>query len=131
MVSPGRVSQWLILFSTVWGIFFLWYARPSLPTEVFYFIGFGWALFVVDAVLTFVRPRLSYYLGLVLAFVALFATLSQPEHYALVQGGDTTATVILVVGSAAEVLLIASVVWYIISERRKDPWAWPGAESPA
>ena len=131
MAEAAKVVQVLVLFSTAWGIFFLWYARPSLPTEVFYFIAFGWVLFVVDSVLTFARPRLSCYFALVLAIIALFATLSQPEHYALVQGGDMTATVILVVGSAAEALLIASALWYIISERRKDPWAWPGAESPA
>lgn len=123
--------QGLILFSTAWGAFFLWYARPSLPVEVFYFITFGWVLFLVDSALTFVRPKISYYVGAVLAVVALFATLSQPAHYALVQGGDTTATVIIVVGSAAEVLLIASVAWYVVSERKKDPWKWPGAESPA
>jgi len=131
MVSAGKTVQALIIFSTIWGVFFLWYARPSLPTDVFYFIAFGWVLFVADSALTFVRPRISYYLGLILAIVALFATLSQPEHYALVQGGDATATLILVVGSAAEALLIAAVVWYVISARRKDPWAWPGAESPA
>ncbi len=121
----------MILFSTVWGAVFLLYARPSLPTGVFYFLSFGWVLFVVDSVLTFIRPRISYLMGLVLALIALFATLSQPEHYALVQSGDTTATVILVLGSAAEVILIVAVVWYILSARKKDPWAWPGAESPA
>jgi hypothetical protein len=131
MVSPGRVVQGLILFSTVWGIVFLLYARPSLPVDVFYFLTFGWVLFVVDSALTFIRPRTSYYVGLFLALIALFATLSQPEHYALVQSGDTTATVILVLGSAAEVVLVAAVVWYIFSERKRDPWAWPGAESPA
>jgi hypothetical protein len=48
-----------------------------------------------------------------------------------VENGNVPATIILVLGSVAEALLIIMVLYYVISERRKDPWAWPGAESPA
>ena len=78
MAHIGKVIQGLVLFSTLWGVFFLWYAHGFLPTEVFYFISFGWVLFVVDSALTIFRPKVSYYFGLVLAVIALFATLSQP-----------------------------------------------------
>jgi len=131
MSALPRAIQGVILFSTVLGVFFLWQAQPLLPTEVFYFLVFGWVLFVIDSVLTFVRPRLSYYLGLALAVLALGETLSQPEHYQLVESGNVPATIILVLGSVAEALLIALVLYQLISERRKDPWSWPGAESPA
>ena len=131
MVSTARVIQGLIIFSAVLGVFFLWQAQPLLPADVFDILTFGWLLFVFDSVLTFVRPKISYYVGLVLAIIALGETLSQPEHYALVENGNVPATIILVLGSAAQALLIGSVLWYTISERRKDPWAWPGAESPA
>ena len=131
MVSAARLIQSLIIFSAILGVFFLWQAHPLLPPDVFDILTFGWLLFVVDAILTFVRPRFSYYFGLVLAVVALSETLTQPEHYALVEGGNIPATIILILGSAAQALLIGSVFWYIISERRKDEWAWPGAESPA
>ena len=131
MVSVARVIQGLILFSTVLGVFFLWQAHPLLPGDVFEILTFGWLLFLVDSVLTFVRPKVSYYLGLVLAVVALSETLTQPEHYALVENGNVPATIILVLGSVAQALLIGAVVWFIFSERRNDPWAWPGAESPA
>jgi len=131
MVSASRAIQGLIIFSAVLGVFFLWQAQPLLPTDVFEILTLGWLLFVVDSILTFVRPRISYYLGLVLAVVALSETLTQPEHYALVENGNVPATIILVLGSVAQALLIGFVIWFIISERRKDPWAWPGAESPA
>ena len=131
MVAVGKVIQVLIVFSTLLGIFFLWQAQPLLPPDVFDILTFGWLLFVVDSALTFVRPKISYYLGLVLAVVALSETLIQPEHYALVENGNIPATIILVLGSVAQALLIASVIWYIVSERKNDPWAWPGAESPA
>lgn len=131
MISMARVIQGLIIFSAILGVFFLWQAHPLLPPDVFDILTFGWLLFVVDSILTFVRPRISYYFGLVLAVIALSETLTQPEHYALVENGNVPATIILVLGSVAQALLIGSVVWYIISERRKDPWAWPGAESPA
>ncbi|HYA55514.1 MAG TPA: hypothetical protein VED22_01825 [Nitrososphaerales archaeon] len=131
MISAAKVIQALIIFSAILGVFFLWQAQPLLPPDVFDILTFGWLLFVVDSVLTFTRPRVSYYLGLVLAVIALSETLTQPEHYALVENGNVPATIILVLGSAAQALLIGSVLWYIISEHRKDPWAWPGAESPA
>ena len=131
MVSASRAIQGLIIFSAVLGVFFLWQAQPLLPTDVFEILTLGWLLFVVDSILTFVRPRISYYLGLVLAVVALSETLTQPEHYALVENGNVPATIILVLGSVAQAMLIGLVIWFIISERRKDPWAWPGAESPA
>ena len=126
----ARAIQGLILFSTVLGVFFLWQAHPLLHGDVFEILAFGWLLFLVDSVLTFVRPKISYYLGLVLAVVALSETLTQPEHYALVENGNVPATIILVLGSVAQALLIGAVVWFIVSERRNDPWAWPGAESP-
>jgi len=130
MVSAARAIQGLIIFSTALGVFFLWQAYPLLPGDVFDILAFGWLLFLVDSLLTLVRPRASYYLGLVLAVVALSETLTQPEHFALVENGNVPATVILVVGSIAQALLIGSVVWFVVSKRRKDPWAWPGAESP-
>ncbi len=131
MVSLARSIQGVILFSTVLGVFFLWQAYPLLPTDVFYFIAFGWVLFLVDSVLTFVKPRVSYYFGMALGVIALGETLSQPEHYQLVANGNVPATIILVLGSTAEALLIVLVAIYIMAERRKDPWAWPGAKSPA
>jgi len=131
MISAPRLIQGLIIFSTILGVFFLWQARPLLPSDVFDILTFGWVLFVADSILTFVRPRISYYFGLVLAIITLSETLAQPEHYALVENGNVPATIILVLGSVAQALLICAVLWYIISERRKDPWAWPGAELPA
>ncbi len=131
MVAVTKAIQYLIVFSAVLGVFFLLQAYPLLPTEIFYALAFGWLLFVIDAALTFVRPTISYYLGLVLAAVALFETLSQPEHYALVENGNVPATVTLALGSVAEALIIGLVLYYIISVRRRDPWSWPGAESQA
>jgi hypothetical protein len=128
MISLPRAIQGLILFSTLLGIFFLWQAYPLLPRDVFEILTFGWALFAIDSVLTFLRPKVSYYLGLVLAAIALFETLSQPEHYSLVESGNLPATVTLVLGSTAQALLIILVGYFLISRRKEDPWVWPGAE---
>ena len=131
MVRLARLIQGLILFSTVLGVAFLLVARSSVPPDVFYILTFGWVLFVADSALTFVQPRISYFFGFVLAVIALGETLSQPAHYALVESGDLPATVILILGSVAQALLIVSVLYYVVAGRRKDPWAWPGAESQA
>jgi hypothetical protein len=126
-----RAIQGLILFSTVLGVFFLWQVYPLLPAIAFDFVAVGWALFLVDSILTFVRPRASYYLGLTLGILALGETLSQQAHYALITSGNLTATATLVLGSASQAILIILVVYYVIARRRKDPWAWPGANSQA
>jgi hypothetical protein len=124
-----RTIQGLILFSTLLGVAFLYQAYPLLPSDAFEIVTFGWVLFVIDSVLTFVRPKISFYLGLFLAVVALGETVSQPEHYQLVASGNIPATITLVLGSGAEALLIILVAYYIFAERGKDPWAWPGAKS--
>ncbi|HEV2225712.1 MAG TPA: hypothetical protein VGR56_02785 [Nitrososphaerales archaeon] len=131
MKGVTRAIQALILFSTVLGVFFLWEVDPLLPTFAFDFVAFGWVLFMVDSILTFVRPRASYYLALVLAVLALAETLSQQAHYALVASGNLTATLTIVLGSTAQALLIVLVVYFFLSSRKEDPWAWPGAKSQA
>lgn len=126
VVSLPRMIQGLIIFSTVFGVAFLWEVYPILPPVVFDGVAIGWVLFAVDSILTFIRPKISFYLGIALAVIALTATLSQPEHYALVASGNIPATVTIVVGSFAEALLIILGVAYLMKSRKSDPWAWPG-----
>ncbi|MDG7007921.1 MAG: hypothetical protein JRN06_06725 [Nitrososphaerota archaeon] len=131
MSSLPRVIQGLIIFSAVLGVVFLWQAYPLLPSDAFGFVAFGWVLFVIDSCLTFIRPMASYYLGIVLAVMALGATLSQPAHFALVGSGGLLASATIILGSAAEALLVVVGAYYVITRGKKDPWEWPGAESQA
>lgn len=131
MTALPRVIQLLILFSTVLGAFFLYQVQPVLPAPAFEFVAAGWVMFLIDSFLTFVRPRASYYLGVVLAVIALITTLSQPEHYQLVVSGNLPATATLLLGSAAEIALILSGGYFILTSRKKDPWAWPGPSRPS
>lgn len=126
MASVPRAIQSLILFSTVLGVFFLWQAYPLLPSFVFDFVSFGWVLFVTASVITFVKPKASFYLALVLAVLALISTLSQPEHYALVENGNVPATITLFLGSAAEILIIALTVYYFATGQKGEPWVRRG-----
>jgi hypothetical protein len=126
----ARAIQGVILFATVFGIAFLYEVYPVLPSFVFYTVATGWVLFVIDSVLTFVRPKASYYLGLVLAVLAFGATVSQPAHYSLVASGNIPATLTIFVGSGAELLLIFLVLAYVITGRKKESWAWPGESRP-
>ena len=121
MANTDRVIQALILFSTILGVFFLWQVYPLLPSFVFDAIAFGWVLWVVDSVLTFLRPNASIYLGLLLAFLTLAATLSQPEHYALLGSGDLEAAATLIVGSSAQVAIILAVAYRLFAGRRGRP----------
>jgi hypothetical protein len=131
MPGLGRLIQGLIIFSTLLGVLFLWQVYGLLPPIAFTFVSVGWVLFAVDSVLTFYRPKVSYYLGLVLALLALGETLSQPAHYALVAGGNILAATTLILGAAAQLLIVVFVLVFILKGRKGDPWAWPGAKSQA
>ncbi len=126
MRTLTQAIQGVILFSTVLGVYFLWLVYPRVPQDVFYILLTGWLLFAVDSALTFIRPKLSYYLGIVLALIALAETLTQSEHYAIVASGDVPATVTLVLGSISQAVLIILVGYYLARFRNEDPWAWPG-----
>jgi hypothetical protein len=127
--GTGRAIQLLIIFSTLLGIAFLWVANGVLPGAVFDFIAIGEAAFAIDSVLTFARPVWSYYLGLVLAVLALTVSLPQSAHYALIETGQVVQASIFIVGSAAQALIILFVIYRFVKGRRKDEWAWPGAKS--
>ena len=114
----GRAIQGLILFSAVLGALFLWEASGLLPASVFDIIAVGWALFVVDSAMTFVRPVASYYLGLVLAVLALSASLPQPAHYTFFAAGEILAGATFTAGTAAQFALIALVVYYAVISRK-------------
>jgi hypothetical protein len=124
-----RAIQGVILFSTLLGVPFLYEVYPLLPSPVFDTVAVGWVLFVVDSALTFVRPEASYYLGLVLALLALGATVSQPAHYQLVASGDVGPALTILVGSASEVALIVLVLAYLVAGRRGGGGAPPVPQS--
>ena len=128
MPSTGRAIQGLILFSCLWGVLFLWQVYDLLPPTAFEFVAAGWALFVVDGILTFMKQRASFILGFVLAIAALVASLGEPEHYVIAQSGNYLALLTLVLGAGAQALLILLVPYYLYRQRKKE-WAWPGASS--
>ncbi len=126
MSALPRAIQGTILASTVFGVAFLYEVYPVLPSFVFDSVLFGWMLFVVDSALTFVRPKISFYVGMVLAIIALVVTLSSPAHWALITNGDIPATLTLLTGWTLEVLLIVLVGFFILGGRKEDAWDWPG-----
>lgn len=125
----GRAIQGLILFSAILGALFLWEASGLLPASVFDIIAVGWALFVVDGVLSFVRPAASYYLGLVLAVLALSASLPQPTHYTFFAAGEILAGATFTAGTAAQFALIALVAYYAVAGRRYSSRAADAGQS--
>lgn len=131
MVPLPRIIQGLIVFSAALGVPFLIQVNGVVPSRVFDFVAAGWVLFVFDAALSFYRQRVSFYLGLVLGAAALASTMTEPAHFSLIQGGNLAASATIITGSVAEAMLVALVVLFIVQERRKDEWAWPGAKSPA
>lgn len=118
-MSIPRLIQALVLFSVVLGVLFLVQVQGLLPQEVFDFVAVGWVLFIVDAALTFAKPRVSYYLAFVLAVLALGSSLPQTAHWAFIEEGDLLPSATFILGSAAQVLLIVLVPVYFLSRRRQ------------
>ena len=131
MVSLPRLIQGSIIFTTLFGVVFLWEVYPLLPSFVFDFVAAGWVCFVIDSALTFFRPRASFALGLVLAILGLASSLPQPEHYAFFQEGNLAAAATFSIGTIAELLIVGLVAYYFFTGRKQDPWAWPGEEPQA
>jgi hypothetical protein len=127
--ATAKAIQGLILLATVLGALFLWEVYPLLPAAGFDFVAIGWVLFVVDSILTFIRPRASFYLGFVLALVALVASFGEPEHYQILQSGDPLHVSTLVLGDAIEILLLLLVPYFFLRARRDKEWAWPGSKA--
>ncbi|HZW85263.1 MAG TPA: hypothetical protein VFE91_05115 [Nitrososphaerales archaeon] len=131
MNRTARAIQGLILFSVLLGPVFLWQVYPLLPPEGFDIVAVGWALFVIDAVMTFLRLKPAFYLGFVLALLALGSSLGETEHYVILQSGQLLPAATLLLGDGAQVLLIILVPYYLWRERKEKDWAWPGAEPQA
>ena len=119
MFSLGRAIQAAIVFSTLLGVVFLWQVNGLLPYMVFEFVATGWAFFVLDSALTFVKPRASYVLGFVLAVLALATSLPQAAHYAFIQAGELLPSATFILGSGAQFLIIALVPYFFLRERRR------------
>jgi hypothetical protein len=119
-VHTAKVIQGLIIFSVVLGILFLAQVYTLVPSFVFEFVTVGWVLFVVDMVLSFVRPRISYLLAFVLAVLALAASLPQAAHYAFIQYGDLLPAATFILGSVAQVFLLVLVPYHFLKSRRSN-----------
>ena len=118
MTRTTRTIQVLILAAAILGVGLLWEIYPLLPSMVFDSIFVGWALFVVDGALTFARPRISYYLGLVLSVLGLSASLPQSAHWAFIENGQLIQSAIFLAGSTVEVLIIVLVVYVLVQSRQ-------------
>jgi hypothetical protein len=116
----GRAIQGLVIFSVILGVLFLAQAYTLVPTFVLEIVGTGWALFVVDAALTFVRPRISYALALVLSILGLTSSLPQSSHWAFIVNGDLLPAFTFLLGSAVEVAIVIEVLYYFLASRKKQ-----------
>jgi len=118
VVSTGSAIQATVLFSTLLGVAFLWQINGLFPPPLFGAFATGWALFVVDSALTFMRPNVSYVLAFCLALLVLAASLPQSAHYAFIQEGAVLPAATFAAGSLAQVLLVMLVPYHFLRRRR-------------
>lgn len=106
------------MLSTLLGLLFLVQAYSVLPPEALTFVVVGWVFFAVDSVLTFFRPKASYYLAFVLAGLALGSSLPQTAHYAFIANGELLPSTTFILGSVAQILLLVLVPYHFLRARR-------------
>jgi hypothetical protein len=102
------------------GVAFLVQVYGVVPSWLFLSVSVGWGLFVVDSVLTFVRPRISYYLAFALAVLAFVSSVPQTAHYAFIEQGLLLPSATFLLGSAVQVLLIVVVPYHLLKTRRRE-----------
>ena len=117
MQRYAAAIQALILASSVLGVALLYEISPLVPAFVFDFVAVGWALFVLDSILTFIRPVVSYYFGFVLAVLALGASLPQSAHWSFIQNGLLVPSLIFLTGSAMQIAIIVLVGLFTLKVR--------------
>ncbi|MDV3293479.1 MAG: hypothetical protein LYZ70_04335 [Nitrososphaerales archaeon] len=83
------------------------------------FVAAGWIFFAVDSLLTFTKPKASYYLAFVLAGLALGSSLPQTAHYAFIASGQLLPSTTFILGSVAQVLLVVLVPYHFLRARRR------------
>ena len=118
--STHRVIQVLVILSVLLGVALLVQVYGVVPSWLFLSVSIGWGLFVVDTVLTFVRPRISYYLAFALAVLAFASSVPQTAHYAFIQQGLLLPSATFVLGSTIQVLLIVIVPYHLLKTRRHE-----------
>jgi hypothetical protein len=118
VASTGRIIQGLVLFSTALGVLFLVQVYGVLPAEVFDFVGIGWVLFVIDSILTFTNPTVSYYMAFVLAILTLISSLPESTHYAFIENGVLLPSATFILGSLAQFALVVLVPYHFIRKGR-------------
>ena len=118
MAHAGRLIQLVVLFSTLLGILFLIEVYGLLPSDVFLFVTVGWVLFVIDSILTFTNPRVSYGMAFALALLALASSLPQTAHYAFVENGVLLPAITFILGTVAQVSLLVLVPYYFLKQKR-------------
>ncbi len=131
----GRLIQALIIACSLLGAALLVEIHMLVPTFVFDFISAGWVCFVLDSILTFVRPRASYYFGLLLSGLGLAASLPQGTHWSFIEDGMVVPSAIFISGSLMQGAIIVLVVYYHLVRQRSTTnsalEAAGGAHTPA
>jgi hypothetical protein len=118
MQQTSRPIQALVLFSALLGVLFLVQVYGVLPAQLFDFVAVGWVLFVIDSILTFTNPSVSYAMAFALAVLALASSLPQSAHYAFIENGVLLPAATFVLGSVAQALLVILVPYHFIKRRR-------------
>lgn len=119
MSSIGRVIQGLIILSALLGILFLVQVYGVLPQNAFVFVFVGWVMYVIDSVMTFVRPTVSFYFGFVLAAITLSSSLPQSAHYSFIMSGQLLPSTTFLLGTLAQLLILVLVPYYALKGRRR------------
>jgi hypothetical protein len=116
-----QAANMLIYASVLLGIALLaqLYAL-MVPSWLFYSILAGWMLYLVTAVGVATGHDRAYPPALALSIVTLAVSLPQPEHYSLIGGGPTLASLTFVAGSLLQIGVIVLIASFLMLRRAKS-----------
>src|SRR5437016_13254480 len=85
-----------------------------VPVWLFYSVLAGWIAYLIVALAVAKGLKMAYPLSLVLAILTLAVSLPRPEHYSLVHGGLSPASLTFIAGSVLQASVILAVASYLL-----------------
>lgn len=119
MSSLRRAVNLLIYLSVMFGLLLLLQLYAVAPIWLFYSILGGWLIYLLVAVAAATGHKVAYPAACLLSIITLLISLPQPEHYSLVRGGFSLASITFVIGSALQVALLILIPVFLLRKRKE------------
>jgi hypothetical protein len=113
-----KVLDGLIYASVALGALLLAQLYFMAPRWLMLFVGLGWVLYLVAAVLALMGKELAYPLSMVLSALSLALSLRNPVHWSFLAYGAALPAFTFLAGNGVQLALLLLAPIYLLSRKR-------------